>query len=229
MGVPVKQDRWRRFRLSRDDGMSVPELIVASLMSVTLAAVITSVVVGTMNIAGRTSENVMIGAKVQGSLSQFESYARDANTVLDANTTQVSFLRQRGTACEKHRYLFQLDTESNTYRLMHQMTVVSTGQSGMECSSVAAALKSGSAGTPTTTEELTGLESGTFSYYGADGMQILVSGDAGYDPTAAVSKCTIGSVQMNVTYPTLKQGASSSDTSAVRAAFRTNMMGVSAC
>ena len=214
---------------TREEGFSLPEMLVATILSIGLAVIVGALILGAVNIAGRSSANASSGAKSQDVLSKFEMTARDATTIKSVSSLSLKFLYQRDTACEVHTYQFTLESGNLTYRLDH--TIASVGLvGGATCKDVDTQLSAGTIGTPTTVTELTGLGlASRFYFYGSDGMQILVSGDSGYNSGApdAVANCLIGSAALTVVTPILAEGSSATHTETARAAFRSNVMGIS--
>lgn len=207
-----------------DSGVSMPEFIVAALMSMTLAAVTAALVVSALNISARNQTNAGTLALTQETMSNFAQYASGATRVVAASTTSITLLYDRGGGvCERHVYTFSGATPAIS--LTHVITSVrpSTNEG---CVAVATPLINGTVGSATTITELSNLLAGSFSYFGPDGMQVPQSGDTGYSAASAVPLCKLGSVQMTVSTSIIAEGSRTSNVETIRSAFRANVLGV---
>jgi len=225
--APASVEAKNRNGIGEERGMSMPEVLVAAVISTVLAVVVSALILGAIAIASRSQGNMTVGIRTQNALTGFEANARDAYKVLEVSTSSISFLLQRGEACEKHDYAFGPEEGLETYALGHTILSVTT-ETGLSCADVASQLAESPVGlTPTYVEEINGLSSGRFSYYGADGVAVFVTGDEEYDASAVVPNCRLGAVEMTVVSVILGEGESTTLSESARAAFRTNMMGIS--
>ena len=171
-------------------------MVVAVGMSSVLGLAASGVVMWTINIGARAQVNMIQSAQSQQILNNFENTVRDSDSITNATATSLSYIFQRFGNCEYHTYTFS--TTSGVTSLVHTVRAA-TLTAGQYCLNVRTALVAGTIGSLTTTTEATNLDvSSGFNYFSADGKRSLRSGETGYDATAVLPLCQMGSVAINL-------------------------------
>lgn len=208
---------------ARDEGgYSLVEMTAVTFMAIVLAAAVTGILVVVINIISKTQMNAVTTATTQQALTSFEKIARNADSVQTATTTQLTLYYQRSNVCELHKYAIETDPNGG-YRLQHYVTS-RTLTTGNDCSSAKTFLSSAAVNTSIT--EVGTLSAAAFSYFGANGQRILVSGDTGYSADA-VPTCKIGTVSLSVTSKNQNIGPQAqTKPESIAVAFRNNVIGL---
>lgn len=209
----------------RCSGFSMIELVVALMMSSVLGLAAVGIVIWTINIAARTQANQVQSAQSAQILSNFENTVRDSDSIVNATATSFSYIFQRFSNCEYHTYTFV--TAGSTVNLSHTVDAVALSP-GQYCLNVSAGLIAGTIGSVTSSTDATGLDpASAFQYFSLDGQRSYRSGEAGYNASAVISLCQIGSVTMNlVTSQQNIARASIAKTETVTAGVRSNSFGL---
>lgn len=220
-----------RKRRERERGFTMPEIIVAGLISISLSAAVLGVISASMKLTADSQSNIATEANTQEVLDAFARDLRDATNVISpVAAVSMTFDVQRYSNCERHGYTFGADVDDATRRqLTHTVRTVSLA-TGQTCSDVIDPLADTSA--RTSRVELSNLGTNSeFRYFDQAGTPRLaadfttaVNPDC---PTATTRYTDLGSAKMIINSVTTGTGQNVNSINEIQAAPRALAMGVS--
>lgn len=158
-----------RARTGNEKGFTLPEIVVAVLITTLLASAVGAVVLGAFTL---TTQSQLVGvnsSQAQQVLTNFQTEVRGAARIVGTATADsVSYDFQRGSVCERHVYTFKI--VGGVRQLEHKTRAVDLTSTENNCVS---AIPSFAAANEQTVVEMNNLGSASrFYYYNEGGNEV---------------------------------------------------------
>ena len=177
---------------NKNKGFTLPEVLVALTISISIAAAVAAIVLGGTNLLSSTQETVAVTVKAQAVLDDMTSQLRDATFIVpedpsntsiypalrgqkanvsDTVVSHIAYIYQRNDiTCEYQQYWI-VDNGNEDYSLRHAANSITGLQPGGSCMGNYYALYKARTQSASSGEEvLTNLTTGSnFTFYGAQG------------------------------------------------------------
>lgn len=148
---------------NRQGGFTLPEVLVVVTITVALGAAIAAFALGGMGLITEIQGNEIKERASQRAVAAFREGMRDAERVVSADASAVTFDYQRGDRCQRHTYAFETDPDTaGAKRLRHQIVERQLPDPALSCGDLNATL---AAALPNVDRvEVSGLRSPEFIY-----------------------------------------------------------------
>lgn len=210
-----------------DAGFTLVETLIAIVISIALAAALSSVVLGAIALVNKIHAQSVQQATVADALSDFTSSATSSIRVIAASPTSLQYVYQSGDTCKVATYQLVPDKTSTTSTLLLQRATSQLKvDAGATCAQVnnTAALTGYGKGIYTTVLSQLGPGS-TFNFRTVTGAPAVLPGFPGFSASSATPLCKVGTVDLSL-QTTRRTSSNDWDTQTFAAAFRTNLTGV---
>ncbi len=208
--------------MRRSRGFTLPEVLIATSIAVLLGGVLLVIVGGSTRVVGEFQASEATAARSERVVGVAADRIRNADRIRVAGTDKIELQLQRGNACERHRYFFDIEADSNQRTLRHSAIAVKLPASGV-CTDITEG-SWGQVTWPTAFDGLSGLTAASQFIYRSPRGDILSDQDLA-NPGAG-STCElgeqakyipVGTVELVVEVANGDTNVQQSETSAVRA------------
>lgn len=204
-----------RCDMRQSKGFTLPEVLIVTSMIVLLGGVLLVIVGGSTRVVGEFQASEATAARAERVVEVAADRIRNADRILTAGTDKIEVQLQRGNACERHRYVFAAEVDSNQRTLRHSAVAIKLPASGT-CTDTADASWPA---WPTAFDELSGLTAASQFIYRSPRGATLSGADL--EPRACESGAQeyipVGTVELLVEVASGDTNVQQSETSAVRA------------
>lgn len=127
-------------RRQSNAGFSLSEIVVGVMIATMLSLAVTGVIYGSMSLTTDVQVSSAKRSQTNAAFSELQATLRDAERVIVASDTNLTFDYRRADACERHQYTLEADPDqANRLRLRHKVAAQEVS-GDMKCGQVDAEL-----------------------------------------------------------------------------------------
>lgn len=183
---------------AHNQGFTLAEILVSVAVSVTLGAIVFTIVAGTMYVSAKTESRAAVQAVNSSILDDFTDIVDFTDTVVSSTRSVLVVDTREATQCHRNEFRFSPDPV-NPGKLQLTFTRVSMGVPVVApCSLIRDTLNSGSGAFSFGYTIPNLLASSTFEYFDLAGQRTYRPGESNYSPSTGVHQCFLGRVSLHL-------------------------------